>query len=157
VKRRTGPSPRTAGGGGSARRRRLPDRQLYLAPRRRQPLVVGSRPLSLLTELDAFYTEHRRCGELEAGVEGRWWMACSCGATVARHDSAARRPLRERPPARSWGRSGSGRQAHGERAARAWAVARRLYGTAVKLDKTTDDSQSDPQACPSPKSSRTPM
>jgi hypothetical protein len=26
--------------------------------------------MSLLTELDAFYTEHRRCGELDAGVEG---------------------------------------------------------------------------------------
>ena len=25
----------------------------------------------LLTELDAFYTDHRLCGELEAGVEGR--------------------------------------------------------------------------------------
>jgi hypothetical protein len=25
--------------------------------------------VSLLTELDAFYTEHRRCGELEVGVE----------------------------------------------------------------------------------------
>jgi hypothetical protein len=27
--------------------------------------------VSLLTELDAFYLDHRRCGELEAGVEGR--------------------------------------------------------------------------------------
>jgi hypothetical protein len=26
--------------------------------------------MSLLTDLDGFYTEHRRCGELEAGVEG---------------------------------------------------------------------------------------
>jgi hypothetical protein len=26
--------------------------------------------VSLLTELDAFYTEHRRCSELEAGVDG---------------------------------------------------------------------------------------
>jgi hypothetical protein len=26
--------------------------------------------VSLLTELDAFYTEHRRCSEREAGVEG---------------------------------------------------------------------------------------
>jgi hypothetical protein len=44
--------------------------------------------VSLLTELDAFYTGHRRCGELEAGVEGPvLWMACSCGATVARHDA----------------------------------------------------------------------
>jgi hypothetical protein len=26
--------------------------------------------VSLLTELDAFYTEHRRCGELDTGVDG---------------------------------------------------------------------------------------
>jgi hypothetical protein len=26
--------------------------------------------VTLLTELDAFYTEHRRCGELDGGVEG---------------------------------------------------------------------------------------
>ena len=33
--------------------------------------------MSLLTELDAFYTEHQRCGELEAGVEGPTvWFAC---------------------------------------------------------------------------------
>jgi hypothetical protein len=40
-------------------------------------------PVSLLSELDAFDTEHRRCGELEAGVEGPTvWIACDCGATV---------------------------------------------------------------------------
>jgi len=26
--------------------------------------------MSLLTELDAFFTEHRRCGDLAAGVDG---------------------------------------------------------------------------------------
>jgi hypothetical protein len=26
--------------------------------------------VSRLTELDAFYVDHRRCGELEAGVDG---------------------------------------------------------------------------------------
>jgi len=26
--------------------------------------------VSLLTELDAFFTEHQQCGELDAGVEG---------------------------------------------------------------------------------------
>jgi hypothetical protein len=31
----------------------------------------------LLTDLDAFYTEHRRCGELDAGVNGPTvWIAC---------------------------------------------------------------------------------
>jgi hypothetical protein len=30
---------------------------------------IGRLPaVSLLAELDGFYTEHRRCGELEAGV-----------------------------------------------------------------------------------------
>jgi hypothetical protein len=33
--------------------------------------------VSLLTELDAFYTEHRRCNALDGGVEGdRVWMTC---------------------------------------------------------------------------------
>jgi hypothetical protein len=26
--------------------------------------------VSLLTDLDAFYTEHGRCGDLDAGVDG---------------------------------------------------------------------------------------
>jgi hypothetical protein len=31
--------------------------------------------------LYAFYLEHRRCGELDGGVErGRVWMSCACGA-----------------------------------------------------------------------------
>jgi hypothetical protein len=40
--------------------------------------------MSLLTEL-AFYLDHRRCGELEAGVDGPVvWFACDCGARMAR-------------------------------------------------------------------------
>jgi hypothetical protein len=37
-----------------------------------RPAGEGDRftAVSLLTELDAFYTEHRRCSELEAGVDG---------------------------------------------------------------------------------------
>ena len=41
--------------------------------------------MSLLTNLDAFSTEHRRCGDLDAGVG--WpivWIACPCGASMAR-------------------------------------------------------------------------
>jgi hypothetical protein len=42
----------------------------------------------LLADLDAFYLEHRRCGELESEIseEGSGWivMACSCGAQLAR-------------------------------------------------------------------------
>jgi len=38
----------------------------------------------LLVTLDAFLQEHRRCGELDGGVDGRRvWMACNCGATIA--------------------------------------------------------------------------
>lgn len=37
--------------------------------------------MSLLTDLDAFYTEHRRCGELDGDVdEVMVWLACDCGA-----------------------------------------------------------------------------
>jgi hypothetical protein len=40
---------------------------------------------SLLTDLDAFYTEHRRCGELDADVDGVViWFDCECGARIAR-------------------------------------------------------------------------
>jgi hypothetical protein len=41
--------------------------------------------VSLLTELDAFSTEHRRCGEPDGGVDGPIvWMACDCGESIAR-------------------------------------------------------------------------
>jgi hypothetical protein len=41
--------------------------------------------VSLLTELDAFFTDHRRCGDLDAGVGGPVvWIACDCGARMAR-------------------------------------------------------------------------
>jgi hypothetical protein len=41
--------------------------------------------VSVLTELDAFYLDHRRCGELDAGVDGPVvWIACECGASMAR-------------------------------------------------------------------------
>ncbi len=41
--------------------------------------------VSVLTELDAFFTEHGRCGALDAGVEGPTvWFDCECGARIAR-------------------------------------------------------------------------
>jgi hypothetical protein len=46
--------------------------------------------MSLLADLDAFYLEHRRCGELKADVwdsdprSFRVWMVCSCGASLSR-------------------------------------------------------------------------
>jgi hypothetical protein len=40
---------------------------------------------SLLYALDAFYQEHRRCGDRDGRVGGdRVWMTCSCGAVLAR-------------------------------------------------------------------------
>jgi len=44
--------------------------------------------MDLLADLDAFYLEHRRCGELEAEIyegEPAWIvMVCSCSARLAR-------------------------------------------------------------------------
>jgi hypothetical protein len=37
----------------------------------------------LLAALDAFLREHRRCADLEGGVDSeRVWMACDCGACI---------------------------------------------------------------------------
>jgi hypothetical protein len=45
--------------------------------------------VSLLTELDAFFTDHHDCGDLDAGVDGPIvWIACPCGASMARADEA---------------------------------------------------------------------
>ena len=39
----------------------------------------------LVDDLDAFLQEHRRCGEMDSGVEeGRVWMTCDCGAGLSR-------------------------------------------------------------------------
>jgi hypothetical protein len=41
--------------------------------------------VTLLSDLDGFFTEHRRCGEPEAGVDRPVvWIACDCGARIAR-------------------------------------------------------------------------
>jgi hypothetical protein len=41
--------------------------------------------VGLLSQLDAFFSEHQRCGDLDAGVEGPVvWIACPCGASMAR-------------------------------------------------------------------------
>jgi hypothetical protein len=54
----------------------------------RTPAACATLPaVSLLTDLDAFFTEHRRCGELDAGVDGPVvWFDCECGARIARLD-----------------------------------------------------------------------
>jgi hypothetical protein len=51
--------------------------------------------MSLLTDLDAFFTD-MRCGDLDAGVDGPVvWIACECGASMARRVDEAddTRPL----------------------------------------------------------------
>jgi hypothetical protein len=41
--------------------------------------------VTLLADRDAFFTEHRRCGDLDGGVDGDTvWMSCDCGASMAR-------------------------------------------------------------------------
>jgi hypothetical protein len=49
-------------------------------------MACGRLPaVSLLAELDAFYLEHRRCGDLDAGVDGEVvWIVCECGTSMAR-------------------------------------------------------------------------
>jgi hypothetical protein len=48
--------------------------------------------MSLLTDLDAFYTDHRLCGDLDAGVEGEMvWITCDCGASKGFHPSCTGR------------------------------------------------------------------
>jgi hypothetical protein len=44
-----------------------------------------SRGVTLLADLDAFYLEHERCGDLDSAVGGdRVWMTCTCGAVINR-------------------------------------------------------------------------
>lgn len=46
--------------------------------------------------MEAFLGAHRRCGELDGGVEGgRLWAACSCGASLAQPLSAEEGPVAE--------------------------------------------------------------
>jgi len=41
--------------------------------------------MGFLAALDAFFQEHRRCGDLTGEVEGdRVWMTCTCGAALVR-------------------------------------------------------------------------
>jgi hypothetical protein len=48
----------------------------------RRGILLAPMP-DVLTALDAFLQEHRRCGDLEGGVEGeRVWMTCDCGAAI---------------------------------------------------------------------------
>jgi hypothetical protein len=43
-----------------------------------------ARAVSLLGDPDAFFTDHRRCGDLDAGVEGEVvWIACRLLGLIA--------------------------------------------------------------------------
>jgi hypothetical protein len=45
--------------------------------------------VTLLADLDAFFTDHHARGDLDAGVDGPIvWMACDCGASMARRADA---------------------------------------------------------------------
>ena len=53
--------------------------------------------MSLLTDLDAFYTDHRHCGDLDAGVNGPVvWFDYECGARIARSPRRSARRLSRR-------------------------------------------------------------
>jgi hypothetical protein len=40
---------------------------------------------NLLADLDAFFAEHRCCGDLAGGMDGdRVWLACECGGVIGR-------------------------------------------------------------------------
>jgi hypothetical protein len=44
-----------------------------------------ARGVSLLTDLDAFYLDHRRCGDLDPYVDGPVvWFVYECGARIVR-------------------------------------------------------------------------
>jgi hypothetical protein len=52
----------------------------------------GLPAMSLLSELDAFFTDHMRCGDLDAGVDGPIvWIVCDRGARMARRVDDDRR------------------------------------------------------------------
>lgn len=70
-------------GTGAGRGTREPVSKSGHCPRHSEALL--SRAMyGLLHDLHAFLQEHRRCGEMDGGVEeGRVWMTCDCGAEIA--------------------------------------------------------------------------
>jgi hypothetical protein len=53
------------------------------APRRRRSCWATFAAVGLLAELDAFFTEHHACGDLDASISGEIvWIACPCGLSV---------------------------------------------------------------------------
>jgi hypothetical protein len=73
----------------TVRFRHPPSKRVSQAVPRRSVCSTPAPMPDLLAALDAFLQEHRRCGDLEGGVDGQWvWMSCECGASV-------QRPVRE--------------------------------------------------------------
>src|SRR5215831_20433996 len=65
------------------RHRRLP--LARVAPHQPHPEREATLRMTLLADLDAFYLEHERCGDLDSGLDGdRVWMTCTCGAVINR-------------------------------------------------------------------------
>jgi hypothetical protein len=74
--------------GAAAEARELVLHRPRLVPRTKDHTTVSER---LLLDFDAFFLEHRLCGELRAGVDGLIvWIVCDCGARMARVDEANR-------------------------------------------------------------------
>jgi hypothetical protein len=70
---------------------------------RQRPHYLGAAMLTPLDDLDAFYLEHGRWGELHTRIKGgHVWMTCSCGAGLSR---SLARPARLQPScgSGSWG------------------------------------------------------
>ena len=60
-------------------------------------LVLLSRHVRAPHRPDAFLQEHRRCGELDGGLDGDTvWLVCSCGAQSV-HSASAPVVLKEEP------------------------------------------------------------
>jgi hypothetical protein len=48
----------------------------------------GLGQVTVFDALYAFFQEHRRCRDLDGGVEAdRVWMSCTCGAALVRVDA----------------------------------------------------------------------
>jgi hypothetical protein len=47
--------------------------------------MITDRRANPLADLDAFFTEHRCCGDLSGDIDGdRVWLACACGVRIER-------------------------------------------------------------------------
>jgi hypothetical protein len=86
-----GQSERLDGQGGRLAAADLAGSLIVAAPPSRTPPPCATLSgLSLLTELDAFFTDHRLCGELDADVDGVViWFDCECGAATSGRAPAA--------------------------------------------------------------------